>query len=102
MEQRLSHSDQQMSRCVSTVKHVIARSAPAGMAEAACVTYVLASSAETPEGVARHALCSGATRGPTLCGIDEPAGHWQLHGFARDGRRIQCERCRAAAMPPQH
>jgi hypothetical protein len=70
--------------------------------EAPCFAYVLASSAETPEGVGRHALRSGETRGPTLCGIDEPGGHWQLHGFARDGRRIQCERCRAAAASSRH
>lgn len=61
--------------------------------------YVLASSAETAKGgVVRHALHSGQTRGATLCGIDEPSGRWQLHGFARDGTpRIQCERCRVVA-----
>jgi hypothetical protein len=62
--------------------------------------YVLASSAETAEGgVVRHALHPGQTRGATLCGIDEPSGRWQLHGFARDGnQRIQCERCRVVAV----
>jgi len=55
--------------------------------------FVLASSMHAQKRY-RHALQPGQTGGSTLCGIAEPPGRWQLHGFARTSlTRIDCERC---------